>query len=1303
MEPQAKKFKIISGGGLTREEAEKEMENLLGGVDVDNINISEDVDEQPSTSGGSNNNNYCTFCKTNVKTWHTHVTTDKHKDNAKIKHSENVFSINVAFGAKIIAYRIMNDDPKNLDYSTFLESHNVKSNLNDLLKSYLNIHTRIKFNLMLYGSYYKHTNNDQGDNADNGDDENIKKQIVFNTRMTELQYTDIIDELLQPLYENLLSQTEDFQENGSGWSLKKILFIELHINKCQPLSVGSYIPLPEWIRKKAACINPKNTDNECFKWALRAYFLLKELNGPSDEEEIQRSAGEQRAIHQMLTEMSNEEAERIDTTYQMNWGDLEFPINIETDIKKFLSWNNSISLTIYGISEDQNDPKKIVGPLFKSSVLKQHHIHLLQVQDGINIHFCLVKNVSRLVNAQFGGVQRTRYFCDNCFYRVTDENALRLHKEKDCHGVATIMPQKGEKLKFTSFSKELRAPIICYADFEAILEPVEENTQQQASSSTSTAQKLNKHVASSYAYLIKNDAGGSDILELYRGENCADKFVTSLFQNLKTTYENNVLNDVRPMIYTDADREKFERSTKCHICEKEIVGRKVRNHNHVTGLFIGAACNQCNLQYYLSKEVSVFLHNLSKYDAHFFIKELSKINSSSSNISIIPSTDETYISFMKPIEIFRERDPNEDPTSFDKVFLKVIFKDSRRFFPGSLQKLSKNLKSHQFVNTIKHLTAKNYDRELIELLKRKGVFPYEHIKSFANYNETRLPAKSAFALSYDGESKKNISDDDYNYALKVFERARCKNIGDYNDVYLITDVLILCDVFEHFREVGQRQYGLDPAHYYTLPGYSYDSMLKYTKMEIELLSDLEMYNFFTEAIRGGLTQCSKRYAKANNRYMANYSSNHESSYLALLDFNNLYGFSLSESIAYGGFQWLTDNQITRFKVENIPDDGDYGYVLSVDIDYPSELHDEHNELPFFPERKKFGNTEKLCATLENKKNYVVHYRNLKQAMQNGLILKKVHKILKFKQSKWIAPYINLNNTLRSMATSDAEKDLYKLMNNAIFGKSVENVLKRRKIYLCSSWQSRHNRKGAAEYIASGYCKKIKVFDETLIAAELAPKLINLNKPVYIGFIVLELSKLRMYQFHYDLMKKKYNSNNQLELCYMDTDSFLYHIRCDDFYEDMRPIIYSDYPDPKDIRHFDTSNFDNKYGYTSKNKKMLGAMKFETGADPITVFIGIRPKAYYFETEDKNVTKKAKGISKQVSETLTFEDYYNCLRDITLKVRKSVQIFRSDHHTIFTEKIYKTALNGADDKRVILEDGEHTLAYGHYRLNNGNEN
>ena len=240
-------------------------------------------------------------------------------------------------------------------------------------------------------------------------------------------------------------------------------------------------------------------------------------------------------------------------------------------------------------------------------------------------------------------------------------------------------------------------------------------------------------------------------------------------------------------------------------------------------------------------------------------------------------------------------------------------------------------------------------------------------------------------------------------------------------------------------------YGLDPSYFYSAPGLAWQACLKKTEVKLELLTDIDMLLMIEKGIRGGMCQSTHRYAKANNKYMKNYDKNIESSYLTYLDANNLYGWAMSKKLPVNGFKW--ENDLSRFNedfIKNYNENSDIGYFLEVDVEYPKKLFSSHKELPFLLERRKLEKVEKLVCSIEDKEKYVIHIRALalKQALNNGLKLKNVHRVIKFQQKAWLKSYIDMNTKLRKEAKNEFEKDVFKLMNNSVFGKRwkmLENI------------------------------------------------------------------------------------------------------------------------------------------------------------------------------------------------------------------------------------------------------------------------
>ena len=583
-----------------------------------------------------------------------------------------------------------------------------------------------------------------------------------------------------------------------------------------------------------------------------------------------------------------------------------------------------------------------------------------------------------------------------------------------------------------------------------------------------------------------------------------------------------------------------------------------------------------------------------------------------------------------------------------------------------------------FKNLLKYFTP-----EQAEILKQKGFYPYEYMDTEEKFNDTKLPPREAF---YSKLSGRGISKADYKHAWNVWNTFKMKTFKEYHELYNMTDVLLSADVFENFRENSLKTYGLDPVYYFTAPGLAWDACLKITDVELELLSNPDMLLMFEKGIRGGISIISNRYGEANNKYMGQgFKKSELKKYLMYLDANNLYGCAMSMKLPTYGFKWLTGGEMEKLYNNQILQIWEQTpCILEVDIDYPDELHDLHNDYPLCPEKVKCKNrVEKLIPNLRNKTKYVIHYKNLIQCLKLGMKLKKIHRGIKFVESEWIKPYIDMNTKLRAKAKNSFEKDFYKLMNNAVFGKTMENIRNRKDVKLVNSVEK------LRKLIAMPNFVNRKIFSENLVSVHMKKTKLTMNKPVYLGMCILDLSKTVMYEFHYNYIKEKYG--DKAKLLFTDTDSLLYEIETEDFFKDISG-------DVKD--RFDTSDYPENHPSgipTGENKKMLGMFKDEAGGKIIKEFVGLRSKLYSYKMDEGEEAKKCKGIKRQVVTTsITHEDYKTCLRTGKEQLRKQ-NILRSYEHEVYTEEVNKVALSAQDDKRYILNDGIHTLALGHYKI------
>ncbi|GFU54658.1 uncharacterized protein TNCV_2161271 [Trichonephila clavipes] len=288
--------------------------------------------------------------------------------------------------------------------------------------------------------------------------------------------------------------------------------------------------------------------------------------------------------------------------------------------------------------------------------------------------------------------------------------------------------------------------------------------------------------------------------------------------------------------------------------------------------------------------------------------------------------------------------------------------------------------------------------EKTDLMLHKGIYPYEYMDTFQKFNEGCLPSKEAFFSSLTNET---VSDDDYAHCQNVWKSFNLKTLGEYHDLYVTSDVILLADVFQNFRQLCLNFYKLDPCHCYTAPGLAWQACFYMSRVKLELFTDLDMHLFVERGIRGGISMISHRFSSANNKYLDSYDENKPSKYILYLDANNLYGWAMSQPLPTHGFEWITQ----PIDFMEIPDESDIGYILEVDMDYPQNLHNLHNDYPLAPETLNVTNDmlspyckeiaqehnlntnscTKLVPNLMSKKGYIVHYRNLKHTVLNTVV------------------------------------------------------------------------------------------------------------------------------------------------------------------------------------------------------------------------------------------------------------------------------------------------------------------------------
>ena len=1071
-----------------------------------------------------------------------------------------------------------------------------------------------------------------------------QKIITEATDVNEI-YGEMLDEI-----EEEIQKVE--QAEGSGWVFLEVENLTLHTDIWDPIKASSYIDLPKELKNKNAIINMKNEDNnKCFLWCV-----LRALN-PKDKN-----------------------AERIDKDLKskentLNMEGIAYPVSLK-DINRFEKQNLDISISVLGYSKDEK-----IYPLRISKFTKvkkederKHNIVLLLIKDGDNSHYCYVKNESALLTSQVNNHKSKIYFCLNCLNGYDTPEKLEKHKEYcgEEESIKINMPPPDTYIKFKNYLYSERAPFTIYADFESLVKPLD---TCEPNPNKSYTLKYQKHEPVSFVYYIKsfNESVYKSKLRSYVKENeedpdTIDVFINWLEEDVKIISE--LGNE--PMKITPEEQEQFNQASKCWICGKLLnLQDRVRDHCHFTGRYRGAACNICNLKYRKPNNISVFFHNLTGYDSHLFIK---KLNTTMGTIDCIPNNEENYISFSKTIITGEYTDKKG---VIKNKYFKIIFKDSLKFMASSLEALVNNLPDGALNNLEKYFTTVQ-----VKLLKQKGFFPYDYMDNIEKLKDTKPPPQQAFYSKLTG---KGINNYNYNHVLNVWKTFKMKTFKEYLELYNITDVLLLADVFENFRDICLKNYGLDPVYYYTAPGLAWDACLKITGINLELLSDVDKLLMIEKGIRGGISIISNRYGKANNKYMKDFNIKKPSKYLMYLDANNLYGWAMSQKLPVHSFKWMSNKEIENiFNNQIVQVWKKTPCILEVDLEYPEELHDLHNDYPLCPERVECDKgVKKLIPNLRNKNNYVVHYKTLIQYLNLGMELKKIHRGIKFIECDFLKPYIDKNTNLRTQAKNNFEKDFFKLMNNSVFGKTMENIRNRVNVKLVDTGEQFKKLAAKPNY------ESRKIFNENLVSVHMKKTSLTMNKPVYLGMSILDLSKSLMFDFHYKYIKPKYGK--QAKLLFTDTDSFLYEIQTEDFYKDISG-------DVKD--RFDTSDYPKGHPSgipTGGNKKVLGMFKDEAAGKIIKEFVGLRAKLYSYKMDEGKENKRCKGIKKAVVEkSITHGDYKTCLETGKEQLRKQ-NIIRSYEHTLYTEEVNKIALSAADDKRYLLKDSFDTLAWGHHRI------
>ena len=1066
----------------------------------------------------------------------------------------------------------------------------------------------------------------------------------------------------------LKHQIQQQEMEDSGWRFDKINSMTIYFYKTTEMNGSNYIKIP---LRSNAILNVENNDKYCFSWSILAYLHPCNNNHPNRVSNYRQYFNE------------------------LNIQDFDFSNGFKcSDVHKFNELNN-LSVNIFELNfyQDQNQWKHKLIPI---EISKNNSDRVIDLAIYKN-HYVLIKKLD-----VFLGDHNKKFICRRCLSSYTSENMLMKHKPKcENNDITSIKTSNESHLHWKKHFHKNPLYFRIYADFEAD----NEKDDTIVGNKTTNIYKQNP-VLNGYQIISElEDVLKSDYYESPLGYNNVDWFVDQVIklENKMAFYFKNTNKDI---IMTDDDEEAYRNDNVCRFCEKEILSDKVRDHCHLTGEYRGPAHNKCKID--VTQKQSNFIpfifHNFSNYDCHMFFKKLVDKKKDKVDFDIIPKTNEEYISVtygcIRFIDSYRFLSSGLDKLVSNLVdnsnkklkdlkeeiadeILNIVnkieeedrtIKDIKKDYPEENKCLEEALLNYMGENDLKILKAGFHDKW--KYLTKKLAYPYEYFNSIDDYQK---PVDNLEKKDFFSKLKNKCPDDDeIERTMDIIRRFDIKNGVELTEVYLKSDVLLLTCVFEKFIKISVEEYKINPLYFVSLPGYTWQCGLKYTGINLQTLQDKDMILLLENNIRGGISSVmGDRYVKSDHNKKIIY-----------IDANNLYGHSMSEPLPYDEIRF--DNDVKLEDILNTPDDSDIGYFIEVDLKYPDNIKQKTKNLPFAPVIKKVNpdnfsdymkeikpdtyiQTSKLICDWSNKKNYLVHYRMLKFYIRHGMIVDKDHTVISFKQSGWLEKYISFNTQKRNKAVNDFEKDFYKLLNNAFYGKTMENVRNRLKIKFIKKDDQREIIKQQSKLTFNGIHKSYENCDSYTFKQNE----VLMDKPIYLGFSVLELSKLLMYETYYDILQPYFGQDN-IKLHYMDCDSFVLSIETQNINKDLKNL--------EDI--FDFSNLDKNHElFSNKNKKVVGKFKIETPENIwIDEFVALRSKCYAFKcgNDSKN---KLKGISKSQSKNIKFEEYKICLDGEELENECVNYILKSINHDMYMQGIKKTTLNIFDDKRCYINNIE----------------
>ena len=1111
----------------------------------------------------------------------------------------------------------------------------------------------------------------------------------FSTNLTVLSTVDTSATSVRKHIERLYTSIGESELKGSGWTIDRILNIEMFATRYKSALGKSYIDLPIHLRSPDI-LNIQNEDEKCFIWCVIAYLYPVEEN-------------------------SNRVSNYIQHVEKFNLKNVHFPPDTK-DIDRFCKQNNILVNVFELIDKGERERGGIIKKVYYThNNLKG--CNLLYYTDGIRHHYLLCRNISKFYHEQGDG--HTAYPCLQCDYKCSAEHVLEEHKlicttDPDESALPIEVFPKEDYYSYNNWKFKNRLPIVIYADFESLNEILIPNDKNRIYRQHAIAVGIYTH--SDYPEIYT-----SNYVQYY-GVDVIDEFTKYIIN--RHFYFKDKLKTIMPLVMKEGEEEAFIVAEICHYCNRVLNGDRVRDHDHFNGNYRGAAHAKCNLNASKPTFVPMFFHNGGKYDIHlFFTKLITICKEKKIYFNILPCDEQTYFS----VQI---------------GCIKIL--DSIRFLPKSLEDLAGQLSiddcpivKEQLGSIIPFHTAPN-KKGVLETKLKKGVFPYEYVRGHnweeivSILNRKELPTRddffsrikvSSIKLSDNMISRKEKeSKSNYDRFRSNWEAYECDNLKDYMMKYLHLDVCILVDVFERFRKISLSHNGVDPCWVISTPGLTWQCGMKKTGVSLKYFKEAtaEHLHLFEKGVRGGVsTVLGNRHIKISKGLIEPAKRSHtkvwsmdddNQNYMFYHDAISLYAWSMQQPLPTGEMMFDTDLTYTPTidgvcypeQAQNDSTDSSVGYVYEVDLEYPEDIHELTQYYPFCPEKvkpdpqqfsplqkelygDKYKSTEKLILKQTDKEAYIIEGRMLDWYLTHGMKLKPsaeyptgIRKKLVYLKSRWLKNYIDFNQHEKGIAYKANDwgtLEFFKLMVNSFYGKTLENVRGRQNLQIVQ---------GRDEYmkaVAHPLTKRATKFNDNVFAIHKYKKQIKMDKFPYIGFVVLELSKLLMYRYVYDTLQPIFK-NNDFKCHYTDTDSIVWECslgnreRIDDKLDLLKEHI--------DLQCSIPGKFQNDL------------RKRADESQPIlkeAVFISAKNYGYRTDRVGDKDGIKAKGIPESVREGITTDRVRLALLDNKIE-QVTFSSIRSVKHEIFVTDFTKKYGGAKDDKRYICKDGITTYPFGH---------